>query len=187
GSSNKFWNATVDGNVFTVHYGRIGTEGQTVEKKLGSPQEAEKAYEKKLAEKLKEGYREGEAGAAPVPGEGTNRPYIHGNYAGYKIKSFDGGKLANLNSTAYRFSLDYEEGEAGEKLTDRLSEYLSDPLSSETEALIIGAWEECSGGTDSSSIVEFLVSSAPKLPKLRALFIGEIESEESEISWINQS
>jgi predicted DNA-binding WGR domain protein len=188
GSSNKFWNATVEENVFTVHYGRIGTEGQTVEKKLGTPQEAEKAFDKKLAEKLKEGYRQGEAEAAPVPGQGTNRPYIHNNFAGFKIKKYTPKtKLAELQSTAYKFQLDYEEGEGGAKLTDQLSEYVADPSSGETGALIIGAWEEAASGTDSSSIVEFLVSSAPKLPKLRALFIGDMEAEESEISWINQS
>ena len=188
GSSNKFWNATVEGNVFTVRYGRIGTEGQVSEKTLGSPAEAEKAYDKKVAEKLKEGYREGAPEAAPVPGQGTNRPLIHGNFAGYKIKAYDKSKkLTDVKTTAHKLSIDYEEAEGGATMVDLLSTYCDDPSSSQTEALIIGAWEECGGGTDSGSIVEFLVSSHKKLPNLKALYIGAIESEESEISWINQS
>src|SRR5690242_16795898 len=98
GSSNKFWNATVEGSTFTVHYGRIGTEGQTVEKKFGSEAEAAKAFEKKRAEKLKEGYREGEAGPEPVPGANGTRPYVHGNLAGFKVKQYEPKmKLGDLN------------------------------------------------------------------------------------------
>lgn len=188
GSSNKFWNATVEGTSFIVHYGRIGTDGQKSEKKFDSAAEAEKAYDKKLAEKLKEGYREGAPAEAPVPGQGTNRPIIHGNFAGFKIKKYDAKKkLESLNNTAYKLSLDYEEADGGSTMSELLTSYFADPQSAQTEALIIGAWEECGGGTDSSEIVECLVSSHEKLPKLKALFIGDMEQEESEISWINQS
>ncbi|MEU4571266.1 STM4015 family protein [Nonomuraea sp. NPDC023979] len=53
-------------------------------------------------------------------------------------------------------------------------------------ALVIGAWEECYE-TSSASVVERLVAHAPRLTGLRSLFVGDIESEEAEISWIQQS
>ena len=58
--SNKFWNATLNENSFKVHFGRIGTKGQEKEKTFGSADEAQKEFDKKRAEKLKEGYHEGE-------------------------------------------------------------------------------------------------------------------------------
>ncbi len=54
-------------------------------------------------------------------------------------------------------------------------------------ALIIGAWTEASGGDDSAPLVQKLFEVASQLPGLRALFMGEMTYEESEISWINQS
>ena len=40
GSSNKFWELSVKGKTMTVHYGRIGTKGQMVNKTCASPEEA---------------------------------------------------------------------------------------------------------------------------------------------------
>ena len=70
GSSNKFWKIRLDGTSFTVNFGRIGTAGQVQTKEFKSEAEAEKEYNKLVAEKLKKGYeRVGEGGQsdAPVP------------------------------------------------------------------------------------------------------------------------
>lgn len=64
GNSAKFWMASVEGNVFTVVYGRLGTDGQRKEKEFKTPQDAQKEYDKKIAEKLREGYNEVAADAA---------------------------------------------------------------------------------------------------------------------------
>ena len=183
--SNKFWNGSVEGNVFTVHYGRIGTAGQTLNKEFKTEAEAQKAFDQKRNEKLREGYSEGEAGAEPLPGDNGSRPYVHGNLAGFKVKKYaPKAKLADLNSTAYKFQLDYDDDA---KYVDLLAQYTDSPGAAETQAIVLGAWEDCSGGTNSEAIVEFLVSSSAKLPKLRAIYFGDIEQEECEISWINQS
>lgn len=64
GTSNKFWEVTVDGSSLTTSWGRIGTKGQSKTKSFDSPESAIQAQDKLVAEKLKEGYVE--VGAAPV-------------------------------------------------------------------------------------------------------------------------
>lgn len=67
GSSAKFWSADVEGQKFIVVYGKIGTAGSRKEKEFTSAELAFKEYEKKVAEKLREGYKEIEGGVAPTP------------------------------------------------------------------------------------------------------------------------
>lgn len=64
GSSSKFWEPELQGNTFIVTFGRIGTAGQRKEKAFPDEAAARKEYEKKVAEKVREGYREVTAGAA---------------------------------------------------------------------------------------------------------------------------
>jgi predicted DNA-binding WGR domain protein len=58
GSSNKFWAIEVDGTSQKVHFGRVGTSGQAQTKVFGSEDEAKKATDKLIAEKVKKGYKE---------------------------------------------------------------------------------------------------------------------------------
>jgi hypothetical protein len=55
------------------------------------------------------------------------------------------------------------------------------------DALVVGAWQGDASEASSQEVVEALVSYAERFPDLRALFLGDIVSEENEISWINQS
>lgn len=66
--SRKFWAITLDGTAHTVHYGRIGTNGQTKTKELDSADDALASYEKLVAQKTRKGYVEVDGdGAAPPP------------------------------------------------------------------------------------------------------------------------
>lgn len=56
--SNKFWNIDVQGKSFTVIYGKLGTAGQTQTKLFDSPEKAQAAAAKVIAEKTKKGYTE---------------------------------------------------------------------------------------------------------------------------------
>jgi predicted DNA-binding WGR domain protein len=68
GTSSKFWIPELRGNTFIVTYGRIGTAGQRKEKAFPDEASARREYERKVAEKLREGYREVSAeGEAPAP------------------------------------------------------------------------------------------------------------------------
>lgn len=72
GTSNKFWTISLDGKSHTVNFGRIGTAGQMQSKEFGSEAEAQKSFDKLVAEKVKKGYVEkgaptGSASAMPAP------------------------------------------------------------------------------------------------------------------------
>jgi len=75
GSSRKFYSLTLEQNVLTIQFGRLGTAGQTQVKTLESEDAAKKMYDALLAEKRKKGYvlqggaaaaSDGAAAAAPA-------------------------------------------------------------------------------------------------------------------------
>ncbi|WP_437280895.1 WGR domain-containing protein [Sorangium sp. So ce375] len=71
GTSAKFWMADVDDKVFIVVYGRLGTSGQRKEKAFPTAEAAQRECDKKIAEKVREGYQEVAAsagGSAPAGG-----------------------------------------------------------------------------------------------------------------------
>jgi predicted DNA-binding WGR domain protein/HEAT repeat protein len=79
GNSAKFWECSVEGSSFVVTYGRLGTAGQRKEKDFPSPADAHKERDKKVAEKLKEGYVEFTGQAAPIvakPQTRTTRRWV---------------------------------------------------------------------------------------------------------------
>jgi uncharacterized protein (TIGR02996 family) len=64
GASNKFWEITLEGKRVNTTYGRIGTEGKTTLKELGSAAQARKEHDKLVAAKVKKGYAPVGGGAA---------------------------------------------------------------------------------------------------------------------------
>jgi hypothetical protein len=98
-----------------------------------------------------------------------------------------GVPLDDPSGTAYRLALEYDEAEAGETWERRFSDFLSQPGSGSVTSIVVGVWGDTSPLGDSSSVVKSLSEAAGKLPALSALFIGDIISEEFEISWIEQS
>ena len=61
--SNKFWTIEVNGNSYTVNYGKVGTAGQTQTKDFADDAACQKAVDKLIAEKTKKGYAEQAEGA----------------------------------------------------------------------------------------------------------------------------
>ena len=82
----------------------------------------------------------------------------------------------------YRLALDYDDER---EMSDLIAGFLAKADKTSLEALIIGMWgEPYESGAD--EVIAALASYAPELPKLRALFIGDMTYEECEISWIVQ-
>jgi hypothetical protein len=76
----------------------------------------------------------------------------------------------------------------GEELGDQFIQLLNSSNTDQIEALVIGRWdEECCIEENSRKTVELLIAASDRLPNLKALFIGDITSEDSEISWIEHS
>jgi hypothetical protein len=89
------------------------------------------------------------------------------------------------NHTTYRISLSYDD--EGVQWTDRFAAFLDAVPTQQVKGLVVGAWEEMFEDGASAKIVEALVIARDRLPNLRALFFGDIVSEECEISWIRQT
>lgn len=66
GSSKKFWRARVEGGTLYVNYGRIGTNGQTQVKELGTEDKARKELEKVSGSKRRKGYADDGNASAPA-------------------------------------------------------------------------------------------------------------------------
>jgi len=54
--SSKFWNIELAGNSYSVKYGRIGTDGQSLSKSFADEAAARKEMDKLIEEKLGKGY-----------------------------------------------------------------------------------------------------------------------------------
>ena len=52
--SNKFWSVSSSDKKMSIHYGKIGTAGQKLDKEFESAEEAVKETEKAISKKLKE-------------------------------------------------------------------------------------------------------------------------------------
>lgn len=86
-----------------------------------------------------------------------------------------------------KFYLTWED-EDNEEITvvTRIQDYLNEHGKYENEKLIIGMWSEayeCSP----DHIVEFLVENAEQFPNLKEIYFGDMEGEECEVSWINNT
>jgi hypothetical protein len=105
-------------------------------------------------------------------------------FAGLPVADFQ-GRLSNPQSTAYRIRVDYDDENTA---TELFSELLADPGADRLAALVFGAWagEDLYEATP-AELIESLVAAADQLASLRGLFIGDIISEENEISWIHQT
>ncbi len=109
-------------------------------------------------------------------------------WLGFPVRLFD-AKLSERGvsdyaNTIYRLALDWE-GDAD--FQTLFSRFLSNPASARTPAIIIGQFHTDDPSDGSGEVVQLLVSAGDKLPNLRGIFIGDLVSEENEISWIVQS
>ena len=103
------------------------------------------------------------------------------SFAGLPIFEFDpdGTPPENPSAVAIRLSTGFEESEQFQTKWDAL--FAADWVG-QIQALVIGEWGDA---YESSVPVESLVERAAAMPGLRALFLGELIGEESEISWIS--
>ncbi|MFD1989009.1 STM4015 family protein [Paenibacillus nicotianae] len=86
-----------------------------------------------------------------------------------------------------KLSVDYDQNENGVKLKDLITELVSDPEACKAiTSLIIGDWGAAYEDTMDDAIPA-LIAASPLLPNVKSLFIGDMSSEECEISWINQT
>jgi predicted DNA-binding WGR domain protein len=197
--SSKFWNIELNGNSYNVTYGRIGTDGQTLTKSSDNEEKASKEVEKLIKEKLGKGYVDAsgsgaDAGSAATSTDGSipliafssiiRREDIGqnaGTFIGKRVVDYDPEKPAKAD-VVYRFRSDYDNNE----VIPHLEHFLATGAAAETTGLVIGAWHGDDSEMTPKDVVQLLVKGKNRLPKLAAIYIGDITSEENEISWIHQ-
>jgi len=92
---------------------------------------------------------------------------------------------SNLNESCVRLSVEpYEDDSLA--FPDYFKKFLALDGVNEIDTLVIGCWGEAYE-EDSSVVVNLLAEHTKQLPKLRHLFIGDLQLEEAEVSWIQQS
>jgi hypothetical protein len=91
--------------------------------------------------------------------------------------------LPEAGSVAWRIAVDsYGSEEPWEKAFARFAEAVD---LSRVRAVVVGSWSE-PFESGPAEVIGALVAASGQLTALRSLFIGDIESEECEISWITQ-
>ncbi len=85
-----------------------------------------------------------------------------------------------------RYFYDYEDYEDGDKNAATLAEeILSDPDLSSIKTIIVGCWGE-SYDNSCQAILDMFSQNSEKLSHIETLFIGDMDSEDCEVSWIEQ-
>ncbi|MEV8317864.1 STM4015 family protein [Streptomyces sp. NPDC059900] len=116
---------------------------------------------------------------------GDNQQHWHGlpihEFPQFDEKITD--ELPAADSVAWRIAVDsYESEEEWEAAFARFAGAVD---LTRVRAIIVGAWSDVyENGPD--EVIAALVGAKERMPALRALFLGDIDSEECEISWITQ-
>jgi hypothetical protein len=90
-------------------------------------------------------------------------------------------KLMNTNEKKY--FCDFDSGTHAEDIAEHI---LNDPDLPELKSIIIGKWDQEMYDVNPNAILEMMVNNKEKFQHIESLFVGDMESEEYEISWILQ-
>lgn len=110
------------------------------------------------------------------------------DWLGFPVKLFNSElseeTVEDYANTIYRLALDWDSEVDFPTLFSR---FISNPASRQTPAIIIGQFHQDDPTGGSAEVVQLLVSAPAQLPNLRGIFLGDLISEENEISWIVQT
>lgn len=104
-------------------------------------------------------------------------------FGGKKVVTYEKAESWVGPDVAYAVREDYEDETS---ISQRLDSLVANEGATALQAIVIGAWGKVCEGDDSGTIIETLAGFAPRLPELRALFLGDMTYSECELSWINQ-
>src|SRR4051812_10030331 len=106
-------------------------------------------------------------------------------FAGLPVHDYEPTEgIVDPMGRAQRLGVDYDAAREGATTAGLLERFLDDPAATHVTALVIGVWWDLTeGASDSSPIIAALAAARDRLPNLKALFLGDITSDECEISW----
>lgn len=102
-----------------------------------------------------------------------------------KIVDWPEDPAPDPGSVIYRVRMGYDEEDEGLKWVDKFADMLEKVDTTRMTDFIIGAWTTDFNAT-AADVIEPLVMARARFPNLRGLFVGDMSSEECEISWIEQ-
>ncbi len=105
-------------------------------------------------------------------------------FNGKPVKDVSESEKVDLSTISPLVRVEPEEGVTFPKMFEG---FLAKQDTSKMDSLVVGYWSDdydLSSTKEMSEMAETLFANKDKLPALKALFIGAIEQEESEISWI---
>ena len=107
-------------------------------------------------------------------------------FYGFKVEPYVPGEPLKSTKIAPRIACDEYRQAQFKNTVDTFAALHADPKASGLKALVIGPYAE-KYGEDGTKVYEELTSKASliAMPALEAIFMGEMTSEEQEISWIN--
>lgn len=87
-----------------------------------------------------------------------------------------------------KYSYEYEEiDEQGKSCETMVADILGDPEFSDLEEVVIGCWGEAwDDGEGADKILQDIIENKEKFSHIKSLFIGDMDFEECEVSWIVQ-
>lgn len=83
------------------------------------------------------------------------------------------------------YSYDYDEYENGKCAKTMIGDILADPQLPELEEIIIGSWGDSWEGS-AQVMLDGIVENKEKFSHIKSLFVGDMDFEECEVSWIIQ-
>ena len=86
---------------------------------------------------------------------------------------------------AYSVSVDWDT--PIDEVGKRLQRIASQPQADQLQAIVIGAWFGDDSQASSDVVIETLAGCKDQFKDVQAIFLGDITSEQNEISWIEQS
>jgi len=104
------------------------------------------------------------------------------SFFGKSVQEYKHGQPFDVHKTTARIGMDWEQYEKDVKWGDLLAEYLMVQDAKETTHLVVGAPGGFEGDMLSSMAVADIVANKVNLPKLEALFLGDITFDENELS-----
>lgn len=104
-------------------------------------------------------------------------------FAGFPVTEYAVGAMVS-SDRAWAVRVGYE---AEVPWAELFEAFVASPGADDVRAIVVGSWGETATGTTSAQAVDLLVAARDRLPRLEALFLGDIVMEEAEMSWIQQS
>lgn len=84
-----------------------------------------------------------------------------------------------------RYAYTYDDTEQGKNAKTLLEEIINDPDLAGLEEIVIGSWGEC-WEESAEALIQGIVENKDKFAHIKSLFVGDMDFEDCEVSWIIQ-